>query len=1075
MRGDFTRWTFDRTKHYSGVLNQQGRVALDADWNEQLAIDLADERAARTDLIGRCGGPQGQAGFDIVVAGSTLNITAGRYYVAGIRVENEQTVAITAQPDLPVATLAQVAGLAANATLPAGVYLAYLDVWERHVTALEDAAIREVALGGPDTTTRLQVMAQVKLLRVGDPGATFHCATPNAAWDALLAGSSGMLEARAEPDPTVNDPCVVPAQAGYRGLENQLYRVEVHRIVSATRIALKWSRENGSVAVGWSGQDPLNPNRLIVASTGRDEVLGLAPNQWVELTDDARDKRGEPGLLVKLLQVEGNIVTIDPGGQAIAYSAFGPNPKLRRWDMPADTGELIVTTNAAAWTDLEQGVQIRLKNGTFRPGDYWLIPARTVTGDIEWPRSGNQPAPQPPHGIHHAYCKLALLDFNGSVWTKRSDCRRLFPPLTELIQFYAVGGDGQEALPGATLAQPLQVAVANGQQPVTNARVRFRIVPQTAAGQLTAGGATGKSVDVTAGPNGIYSCQWQLGPAVQSQRVEAFLVEIDGKPFLDSAGEPVLPRVFFNANLSRASHVAYQPGACPDLANARTVQEALDILCQRPRGGGCCVSVGDGGEFPDLETALKELLARGERRICLCLRAGRHAAGSIRLDLAPANEPFVLEIKGCGPATSVRLGGPLWLRGFDSVALRNLALDIAFIPEAGTAALSFDRCLRVIIADCAISGFTLPGRLNQEQFIDGSALVAITGGDDVRLSDNTFTAAVSDRTFPPLRNLFAKAQIPLLADLFADERLALAPEWHEPAVRAAGELARLTLDQRALLLRALQELLREMMESSPLAELLQLQKLIFALNQAEASAVALIDILFDLRAAAVKSRPGAALMLHQRRAVDEKNLGAIVDLLDEDDLVVLEHNRIDGIVSLYGMPAPVELVASRAANLLQLDQQPNEPGGSRMAINAAYMGTVQLRGNHLVSLSIGFALLEEIVRRSDGEATFTLNDDVCARLLLDGNVIEGIANLTLSRNLIAQANSFTAMAAPRSSRSITGATAAVVAVAAPVLGWCLADAATFIGNQGSGQAQHGRLFDISRFAERVANLFIQIT
>ncbi|MCX7859040.1 MAG: DUF6519 domain-containing protein [Chloroflexus sp.] len=1073
MRGDFTRWTFDRTKHYSGVLSQQGRVALDADWNEQLAIDLDDDRTARTDLIGLCGGPQGQAGFDVVVAGSALNVTAGRYYVAGIRVENEQTVAITAQPDLPVSTLAQVAGLAAHTSLPAGVYLAYLDVWERHITALEDAAIREVALGGPDTTTRLQVMAQVKLLRVGDPGATLDCSSANAGWDALLAGSSGMLEARAEPDPTVNDPCIVPAQAGYRGLENQLYRVEVHRIVSPTRIALKWSRENGSVVVAWSGQDPLNPNRLTVASAGRDEALGLAPNQWVELTDDAREKRGEPGLLVKLLQVEGNVVTIDPGGQTIAYSAFGPNPKLRRWDMPADTGELIVTTNAATWTDLEQGVQIRLKNGVFRPGDYWLIPARTVTGDIEWPRTvGNQPVPQRPHGIRHAYCKLALLDFNGSAWTKRSDCRRLFPPLTELIRFYSVGGDGQEAMPGATLAQPLQVAVTNGQQPVNTARVRFRLVPQTAAGQLTAGSATGKSVDVTAGANGIYSCQWQLGPTVQSQRVEAFLVEIDGKPFLDSAGEPVLPRVFFNANLSRAANVAYAPGACADLAGARTVQEALDLLCQRPRGGGCCVSVGEGGEFPDLNTALEELLARGERRICLCLRAGRHVAGSIRLDPDPAAGPLVLEIKGCGPATNLRLDGPLSLSGIDSVALRNLAIDVAFIPKAGAAAISFERCLRVIVADCAISGLALPGRLNQERFIDGSALMAINNSDDVRLSGNVFTAAAPDRTFPPLRELFTKAQLAPLADLFADERLALAPEWYEPAFKAAAELAQLTLDQRKLLMGRLQEALQPAIEASPLAELLQLQKLIFALNQAEAILASLLDILFDLRAAAVKSRPGTALLIHQRRAVNEQNLGAIVDLLDEDDMVLLEHNRIDGVVSFYGMPAPIEVSGQRAATLLRLDQRPNEPGGSRMAINAAYMGTVQLRSNHLVSLSIGFALLEEIARRSAGEATFALEDDVCARLLLDGNVIEGFANLTLSRNLIAQANTFTAMAAPRGRTSIAGTTAAVVA--APVLGWCLADAATFLGNQASGQAQNGRLFDISRFAERVANVQIQV-
>ena len=39
MKGDFSRQTFDPKKHYSAVLMQQGRVQLDADWNEQHAID----------------------------------------------------------------------------------------------------------------------------------------------------------------------------------------------------------------------------------------------------------------------------------------------------------------------------------------------------------------------------------------------------------------------------------------------------------------------------------------------------------------------------------------------------------------------------------------------------------------------------------------------------------------------------------------------------------------------------------------------------------------------------------------------------------------------------------------------------------------------------------------------------------------------------------------------------------------------------------------------------------------------------------------------------------------------------
>ena len=44
--GDFTRTTFDPTHHYSGVRMQQGRVQLDADWNEQLDI-AAPSRSRR--------------------------------------------------------------------------------------------------------------------------------------------------------------------------------------------------------------------------------------------------------------------------------------------------------------------------------------------------------------------------------------------------------------------------------------------------------------------------------------------------------------------------------------------------------------------------------------------------------------------------------------------------------------------------------------------------------------------------------------------------------------------------------------------------------------------------------------------------------------------------------------------------------------------------------------------------------------------------------------------------------------------------------------------------------------------
>jgi len=735
-----------------------------------------------------------------------------------------------------------------------------------------------------------------------------------------------------------------------------------------------------------------------------------------------------------------------------------------------------VTTGAVAWTELELGVQIRLKAGIFRPGDYWLLPARTITGDIEWPRTAAnppQPIPQPPVGVKHHYCRLALFDFAGGAWTKRGDCRTLFPPLTQLIDFYGVGGDGQEALPGATLGQPLQVAVTNGQQPVNNARVRFRLVPQTAAGQLTGTSGTGKSVDVTVGIDGVYSCTWQLGATVQHQRVEAFLVEINGKPFVDATGEPELPRVFFNANLSRASQVAYAPGACADLAQARTVQEALDILCARPSGGGCCVTVGVGGEFPDLVTAIKVLLERGERDLCFCLLRGAHEFAGFDLDATDDERELHINIKGCGAATQVLWRAPLRLIGVDAVTMRELTIELAFVPDKEDAALRLERCNAVIVADCTIEGTVAVGRFENDFFTPGGALLSVVDGDDVRLRGNTLNAALPNATFPPLRTLFEKAGIGELAELFAlaGEGVRLV-EWRAIALRAASILTQANQDTRKQMATAIQRELGtpENRSAFSAAEVIQVSKLVFALNAETVRPPVLLDIFFDLRLSAIKARTGTAVVLDKRRSLSENDnpeiIGELIALLDEDDFLLLENNRIAGVVSLYGLPGSLEMIAGSATELLRLDRTPNEPGGSRLTISSAFLGTIQLRGNQLVRLAVGHAMLEELRQRSAGDGNASLSGDAFARLLLDGNVIEGVVNLTVARHLTAQANEFTQTAAPT-------ARAGLATGAARTLGWCVADAAVYIANQGAGTASV--LVDIARISERVANLQMTVS
>ena len=167
MKGDFSRQTFAARKHYNGVLMQQGRVQLDADWNEQGDITRYRTETEAVDVIGGCGAPIHAAGFEITTDGKTLLIGPGRYYVDGLLAENDAgQIAYEEQAklDLPGADLSAVLAEMKEKGLAAA--LVYLDVWQRHVTALDDRLLREVALGGPDTTTRSKTVWQVKALPI---------------------------------------------------------------------------------------------------------------------------------------------------------------------------------------------------------------------------------------------------------------------------------------------------------------------------------------------------------------------------------------------------------------------------------------------------------------------------------------------------------------------------------------------------------------------------------------------------------------------------------------------------------------------------------------------------------------------------------------------------------------------------------------------------------------------------------------------------------------------------------------------------------------------------------------------
>jgi hypothetical protein len=550
FRGDFTRDTHHAFKHFSRVLMQQGRVHLDADWNEQTAILLRYLQTLAADLIGPHGGPADPVDLDgkpssfrISLDPSLPNdfiIGAGHYYVHGILCElgstpvpilsisiegssiniaewcpdgydfvEGQYVEVSASkptsPGIPPPVIAKITDISAvgtptlgaertlvlaplgNASLnqfipptlpvlrrittyktqpdyplastetgsPSG--LVYLDVWERHITCIEDDTIREVALGGPDTATRAKIVWQVKT----DPN--FKLCPDKPSWADFLdrhqPRNRGWLKARAKQTSVSTDPCIILPESSYRGVENQLYRIEIHKGNGPADSTFKWSRDNSS------REFPIKSLVGPVATLGylwRDSRSALNVNDWVEIVDDSTALLGKPGVLMQIDSVgdpSSMTVTLKPplvSSTPQYKEGDQSHPLLRRWNYKggaSTAGQPTLGLDGALnleegkWLELEDGTQVNFVSASpdnrYRTGDYWIIPARTATGDVEWPSEKHAdgtpvldgddnpvPAAIPPHGIEHHYAPLYV--FSAAGGGANPDCRKHFKTVVGL-------------------------------------------------------------------------------------------------------------------------------------------------------------------------------------------------------------------------------------------------------------------------------------------------------------------------------------------------------------------------------------------------------------------------------------------------------------------------------------------------------------------------------------------------------------------------------------------------------------------------------------------------------------------
>lgn len=459
---DISRDSFDPRKNFSRVLLQQGRVQVDADWNEQTAIVMRHLRLMMQDMFGPHAGPESDCGFVVITKGDHLPdggsdedrhrikqllsdcepgdfvLIGGRYYVDGLLCENHEPIRYSHQA---------VEEHCHHGVDEAGRYLVFLDVWEREVTALEDDSIREIALGGPDSAARMQLAWKVRVVplqKAASVNETFRSMRPP--WHEHVASwqsrHRGRLKARAREDGDADEFEAEDVHGSYRGPENQLYRIEIHRGGScsdATHPTFKWSRDNGIVALPVE-QVASDGSAVTLHRWGPDETWAIRAGDWVELIEVTARQPEQHGSMHQ-------VVDVDIANRVVRFSAKAPLDEsrqagatthiLRRWDQKLgnvrkgapelDGGAVALVEDR--WIAIEDGIEVlfeRSASHSYRAGDYWLVPARATSGDVLLPRNGQEPLSRPPAGVDHHFAPLAIVDVDASQTNVVADLTRRF-------------------------------------------------------------------------------------------------------------------------------------------------------------------------------------------------------------------------------------------------------------------------------------------------------------------------------------------------------------------------------------------------------------------------------------------------------------------------------------------------------------------------------------------------------------------------------------------------------------------------------------------------------------------------
>jgi rRNA maturation endonuclease Nob1 len=385
-------------------------------------------------------------------------------------------------------------------------YMVYTDVWNRGITHLEDPEIREVALGGPDTATRLQTVCQIKLKEIKDDegvkeeednsnGSRQHDLHHVNFQEKINIGEQKIKEMNEERSGRLtiisspNSTSLLRSDASFGTIGNHLYRVQIHdsgeskghynsnksRRKNAdnnnNNTTFKWSKDNASVAFPIK---QLYEDKVVLDQGARSLASVFRIGDLIEIIDDVDELSEQPrGHLRRISHVDIDNRTLswssglnsdqteirylhDPIKSDSKRYRSGLHPKVILWDgikyvnttegeVEEDSSDRLISLDGSSGID--RPIRIRFDPGVFSSGDYWTFATRS-NGSIELLKSAK------PMGTKHHYAILALVRKQiGKEIEVIADLRHTFQPLTDLRAIDIPYDNGDNMHSGAMTVQ----------------------------------------------------------------------------------------------------------------------------------------------------------------------------------------------------------------------------------------------------------------------------------------------------------------------------------------------------------------------------------------------------------------------------------------------------------------------------------------------------------------------------------------------------------------------------------------------------------------------------------------------